>query len=42
MTNTVTVIGLVKLLTLKGIINDEEVLKAVEETKAELSQRPPG
>ena len=40
MTNTVTAIGLIKVLTKKGIINDAEILAAIEETKKELSQKP--
>lgn len=42
MTNTVTAIALVKLLTQKGVLRDDEILKAVEETKAELAQRKAG
>lgn len=42
MTNTVTAIALVKVLTAKGLIADAEILKAVEETKAELAHRKPG
>jgi hypothetical protein len=39
LTNTVTAIALVKVLTQKGLLNDAEVLKAIEETKAELAKR---
>jgi len=37
MTNTVTAIALVRVLTQKGLIKDEEILKAMEETKKELA-----
>lgn len=39
MTNTVTAIALVKVLTAKGILEDAELVKAMEETKQELAQR---
>ena len=39
LTNTVTAIALVKLLTQKGVLSDAEMLKAIEETKAELAKR---
>ena len=39
LTNTVTAIALVKVLTQKGLLNDGEILKAIEETKAELAKR---
>ncbi len=40
MTNTVTAIGLVKVLTKKGLLTDAELLTAIEETKKELAQKP--
>lgn len=39
MTNTVTAIALVKVLTQKGLLNDEELVAAINETKKELAQR---
>ena len=39
MTNTVTAIALVKVLTSKGILEDAELVKAMEETKQELAQK---
>jgi len=42
MTNTVTAIALVKVLTVKGILNDAELVKAMEETKKELAERKGG
>lgn len=42
MTNTVTAIALVKVLTAKGVIDDAELVKAMEETKKELMERKGG
>jgi NaMN:DMB phosphoribosyltransferase len=39
MTNTVTAIALVKVLTQKGILKDEEVVAAMNETKQELVKK---
>jgi hypothetical protein len=39
MTNTVTAIALVKVLTQKGLMKDEELVKAMEETKKELATK---
>ena len=39
MTNTVTALGLVKVLTAKGILSDAELLAAIEETKRELAAK---
>ncbi len=37
MTNTVTAIALVKVLTQKGLLTDPELVAAIEETKRELA-----
>ena len=39
MTNTVTAIALVKVLTQKGLMKDEELVKAMDETKQELATK---
>ena len=39
MTNTVTAIALVKVLTQKGLLKDDELIAAIEETKQELAKR---
>ncbi len=39
MTNTVTAIALVKVLTQKGLLKDAELFAAIEETKQELAKK---
>jgi hypothetical protein len=40
-TSAITSIALVKILTAKGLVNDSEILEAIEETKQELAARQP-
>lgn len=37
MTSAVTAIALVKVLSAKGLVKDDEILKAIEETRKELA-----
>lgn len=39
MTNTVTAIALVRLLTAKGVLTDAELVDAINETKKDLQAR---
>ena len=39
MTNTVTAIALVKILTKKGVLDDKELIEAIEDTKQELAKK---
>ena len=40
MTSAVTAIALVKILSAKGLVKDDEILKAIEETRKELAGPP--